>query len=209
MMSWTTLWPHRHTMLAIHRHSITSYHLHNHLHLHELPRALSLWITVPGNQSVDIAFRLTMKTFRRKDLPLYLLLHHYHPLPQGHQLCLASYCMCAILCVQVKIDLVFSVNTTTAHLMTLSIPCLRANSQTVIEHHPHKLIMFLVRNYILHPGPSKTCPFTFSWNGWLPAGTGNRSVKSIDWREMFWARRTSGCMILPILVLVRRASGWT
>src|SRR5882672_1346639 len=166
MMSWTTLWSRRHTALAIHPHSVTSYHPHNHLHLHELPQALFLWITVPGNQSVDIAFRLTMKTFRRKDLPLYLLLHRYHPLPQGHQLCLALYCMCAILCVHVKIDLVFSVNTTTTHLTTLTIPCLSATSQTIIEHHPHKLIMFnLVRNYILHPGLSKTCPFTFSWNG--------------------------------------------
>src|SRR5882762_2520382 len=165
MMSWTTLWPHRHTMLTIHPHSTTSYHPHNHPHLHKLPQALSLWIAVPGNQSVDIAFHLTMKTFHQKDLSLYLLLHHYHLLPQDHQLCLALYCMCAILCVQVKINLVFSMNTTTVHLMTLTIPCLKTNSQTIIEHHHHKLIMFLTRNHILHPGPSKTCPFTFSWNG--------------------------------------------
>src|ERR1700685_231770 len=142
---------------------------------------LSLHTAKLDGQCVGIAFQLATKTSNLKDPPVYLQLNRCPPWLQGRPLFLASYCMCAISCVRVKIDLVSSVNTTTVHLMTRTTLYRMTNSQTIIQHNRLKLVLFPVQNRILHPGPFKTCPFIFLWNGWLLVGTRSRLVKWVDW----------------------------
>lgn len=113
----------------------------------------------------NIAFQLAMTIFNLRVLPLYLLRRCCHPLLQGHTLFLVSYCTCEIPCIQVKIVSVSSVNTTIVHLTTLIILCKKTNSPTTMQHNPLTPSPLSKENRIPHPGPSRTCPFIYLWNG--------------------------------------------